>query len=659
MCGINGFAGDFGASAAVLLTRMNAAIAHRGPDDRGVYLDPSGAAGLGHLRLSILDLSPAGRQPMSDPGGRVHMVFNGEIYNFRELRSELEGRGHRFQSQTDTEVLVHLYLEYGERMLDRLQGMFAFAVWDTRTGTLFAARDHFGIKPFYYHHFPDGRLLFSSEVKALLCCPGVPRAVHLPALAEYLAFLWVGDPWTMFEGVLKLPPGHKLTWSNGRLRVEEWWDLNPSGEVHRGTEEELAEELGRRLELAVRRQLVSDVPVGAFLSGGLDSSGIVAAMTREHRGEVRCYTMAFDRGEYDADQFDDDLPHARRVAEHLGVGLREVRAAPDVVALWPKMIWHLDEPTADPAVINCFLIARHAREDGTKVLLSGQGADELFAGYRWHQGPELMRPAGWVPRPLNRVISRGSLLLPGNRPGRMGGVFRRAKKLLAGAGLSADEQFVRYSQWTTVAERRALLSPEVSDRVMALDPEERTRGLLRRHPGASPLWRRLYRDLKTFLPALNLTYTDKSGMATGLECRVPYLDVELVEFASGLPDRMKLRGLTGKYLLRKALRKRLPPQVLTRPKTGFGAPLRKWLNHDLREVVDDLVSKETVERRGLFRWGEVERVRRDVRRGASDHTYLLWSLLTLELWHRAFLDTATPRPTKAAAPAELAPAGLP
>jgi asparagine synthase (glutamine-hydrolysing) len=369
--------------------------------------------------------------------------------------------------------------------------------------------------------------------------------------------------------------------------------------------------------------------------------------------------MAFDRGQYDADQFDDDLPHARRVAEHLGIGLREVRATPDVVALWPKMVWHLDEPTADPAVINCFLIARHAREDGTKVLLSGQGADELFAGYRRHQGPELMRPASWVPRPLNRVISRGSLLLPGNRPGRMGGVFRRAKKLLAGAGLSADEQFVRYSQWTTAAERRALLAPEVSDRVMALDPEERTRGLLRRHPGASPLWGRLYRDLKTFLPALNLTYTDKSGMATGLECRVPYLDVELVEFASGLPDRMKLRGLTGKYLLRKALRNRLPPRVLTRPKTGFGAPLRKWLNHDLREFVDDLVSKETVERRGLFRWGEVERVRRDVRRGASDHTYLLWSLLTLELWHRAFLDAATPRPTKAAAPAEPAPAGLP
>lgn len=638
MCGINGFAGKFGPTDASLIARMNQTLIHRGPDDCGVYLDPHGRAGLGHARLSILDLSPAGHQPMSDHDRQVHLVFNGEIYNYRELRLELERAGHRFRSHTDTEVLLRLYLEQGERMLDRLNGMFAFAIWDERTATLFAARDHFGIKPFYYHAFPDGRLIFSSEVKSLFACPEVPRGLHLPALADYLSFLWVSDPLTMFEGIQKLPPGHKLRWRDGRLDVECWWDLEYPDEPLDVAEEELAEELCHRLDVAVKRQLISDVPVGAFLSGGLDSSAIAAAMTRAHAGEVRCYTMGWNDDDNIVDQLVNDLPYAREVAKHLGVSLKEVRATPDITELWPRMIYHLDEPVADPAAISSYMIAKLARDDGTVVLLSGAGADELFAGYRRHCGPALMGRLAGLPRPIGRLLARGSRWLPGSRAGTIGGVLRRSRKLLAGAGLSEEEQFILYTQWTSEQERLGLLTPDVREIVARRDPAWATHELLVRHPRTPPLNRYLYRDLKTFLPALNFLYTDKTGMAVGLECRVPYLDLELVEFAARVPCSLKLHGLIGKYLLRKAVGSRLPADILTRPKTGFGAPLRKWITQDLREMVDDLLSRETIERRGLFQWEAVEAMKRATRTGAADHGYIIWALLTLELWQRIFLD---------------------
>jgi len=644
MCGINGFVGDFGPRPDALLAAMNAATAHRGPDDAGAFVDPSGTAGLAHRRLSILDLSPAGRQPMVDPSGLVRITFNGEIYNYLDLRSELEGRGHVFRSRTDTEVLLCLYLEQGERMLDRLNGMFAFAVWDGRDRTLFAARDHFGIKPFYYATPGAGRLIFSSEVKALLTCPDVPRALNTPALADYLSFLWVSDPLTMFRGVSKLPPGHKLRWRAGRLDVTPYWDFDADGGgLMDRPEAEVAEELSARLDEAVRRQLIADVPVGAFLSGGLDSSGIVAAMARAHRGGVRCYTMAIDPGDNAIDQFADDLPYARKVAAHLGVTLTEVRADPKIADLWPEMVYHLDEPIADPAAINCYLIAKLAREDGTKVLLSGQGADELFAGYRWHKAPDLLRPLGRLPRPFGRAIAAASRLLPGSASGKLGGAFRRARKLLAGAGLDPVDQFALYTQWTTREARRSLLAPEVAAEADARDTPALTRALLRARPGRSPLNARLYRDLKTFLPALNLTYTDKASMAVGLECRVPFLDLDLAAFAAKIPPGLKLKGNRSKHILKEALRPRLPAGVIDRPKTGFGVPLRKWIRDDLREMVGDLVSERRVRDRGLFRWEAVESVLRGVDRRSGDGAYLVWSLLTLELWQQTFLDAATTR----------------
>jgi asparagine synthase (glutamine-hydrolysing) len=640
MCGINGLVGAFGGPLADRLELMNAVTAHRGPDDSGIYVAPDGSAGLGHRRLSILDLSAAGRQPMSDPDDQVHLVFNGEIYNFRELRTDLEGRGYRFRSQTDTEVLLYLYLADGERMLDRLNGIFSFAVWDERSATLFAARDHLGIKPFYYAALPGDRLVFSSEAKSLLTCPEVPRDLNLPALADYLSFLWVSDPLTLFRGIQKLPPGHKLRWRRGRIDVEPWWDLDFAAPDAERPEGDWAEELRDRFDTAVRRQLVSDVPVGAFLSGGLDSSGIVAAASAAHRGEFRCYTIAYDSGDNAIDQFADDLPYARAVAAHLGVTLNEVRVTPEIATLWPKVVWHLDEPIADPAAINCYLISKLAREDGTKVLLSGQGADELFAGYRWHLGPELMQALGWLPKPVGRWLARGSRLLPGAAPGRLGGVARRLRKLLAGAGGDAVDQFVLYCHWMTAAERRDLLDPQVAPLVNARDTDGLTRALLGHHPGIAPLNARLYRDLKVYLPGLNLNYTDKASMAAGVECRVPFLDLDLIRLATRIPPGLKLKRGRTKHILRAAFSERLPRSVLERPKTGFGVPLRKWIKDDLREMIGDLLSPSTVRRRGLFCWEAVERLRRDVEQGSGDRAYVLWALMTLELWQQTFLDPA-------------------
>lgn len=661
MCGINGVVGQFGSSVADLVVEMNKDTAHRGPDDQGVYTSSGEGIALGHRRLSILDLSPDGHQPMSDPSGLVHLVFNGEIYNYRELRADLESRGDHFRSRTDTEVLIYLYLEHGEQMLERLNGMFAFAIWDTRTATLFAARDHFGIKPFYYTHLPDGRLLFSSEIKALLVCPEVPREINLPALSDYLSFMWVSDPLTMFRGIEKLPPGHKLRWRAGRLDVEPWWDLNTAlcGTWNRPAAD-LAEELAARLDVAVRRQLISDVPVGAFLSGGIDSSGIVAAMAAAHCGEVRCYTMASAASENAIDQFADDLPYARQVASYLGVSLKEVSATPDIASLWPKMVWHLDEPIADPAAINCYLLAKLAREDGTKVLLSGQGADELFAGYRWHLGPELMGRLSLLPRRLGRCIAGAAQFLPGAASCQLGGTLRRMRKLLAGAGLDAVNQFVLYTQWTLAQERRRLIHPEIEPLVAVRDTGELTRSLLSRLKNPASLDARLYRDMKTFLPALNLTYTDKASMAVGLESRVPYLDVELVEFAFKIPAPLKIKGLETKSILKKALAGRVPEAILHRPKTGFGVPLRKWIRYDLREMVEDLLSEGSVRRRGLFRPEAIKQIRQAVDRGSKDHAYLIWALLTLELWHRTFLDSpvaqsSPPRSTWRVAATSAAP----
>src|SRR5712672_2302415 len=436
------------------------AIAHRGPDDAGTWISPDGGVGLGSRRLSIVDLSPAGHMPMSNEDGTVWITFNGEIYNLAELRRELEGKGHRFRSHTDTEAMVHLYEEYGADCLNRLHGMFAFAICDLR-GTspkLFLARDHFGIKPLYYCE-RDGKLAFASEVKALLEVPGIEAQINREALDQYLTFLWVPDPATMFEGIRKLPAGHYALWQDGALKIEQYWDLTFPGADHHfeRRHDELAEEIRQRFCASVEQQMVSDVPIGAFLSAGLDSSSIVAAMARKQR--VRTYTITFPEKYRVGENTIDNPAVPQRLAGKLGCEHHEIVVEPDVVGLLPKLTWHMDEPTADPAIITAYLVCREARKQAT-VLLSGVGGDELFAGYRKHVAHAWSQQYQRVPE-LARSVAEGAIrALPSFRGSGMKGPVRLAKKMARSAALNPAEGFIRNCTYFDSQQRAALYATE-------------------------------------------------------------------------------------------------------------------------------------------------------------------------------------------------------
>jgi len=635
MCGI---AGVFGEADEGLAREFCRVLEHRGPDDQGVYVSASGPVTLANRRLAILDLSPAGHQPMSSADGRYVLVYNGELYNFGELGEAMAAGGHRFRSRCDTEVLLEVMAGRGAEALGSLNGMFAFALWDTRRRSGLLVRDPFGVKPLYYAALPGGRVIFGSEIKALLLHPEMSPGLDPAALEDYLAFLWTPGPRTMFEGVHKLSPGHYLRWQDGRYSVERYYEL-PAPDSGAGLEDgEAALALRERLRVAVRRQRVSDVPVGLFLSGGLDSSALLAEMAAgEGAGKVRCYTAAFPAEDNAYDQFTDDLPYAREVARKFGAPLTELDIRPQVAELLPRLLYHLDEPLGDPAIINTYLICRQARQDGAIVLLTGQGADELLGGYRRHLGPVLNARLGWIPASLRAAAARAAARLPAGRPGRLGGALRRLRKLAAPLERAPLEQFVEYCQWLRDEEVRSLLHPDLAATLGSRRPSGGTRELLGQSPSPRLVDRMLYRDLKTFLPALNLAYTDKMGMAAGVEARVPYLDLELAEFAWGLPARQKIRGLQGKWLLRRAMRGVLPDSVLRRPKTGFGAPVRQWMRRDLREMAGDLLSPSALRAAGCFSVPGVEALRARFDAGQGDHGYSLWALLILQLWREVFL----------------------
>ncbi len=635
MCGI---AGVFGEADEELARQFCRVLEHRGPDDQGIHVSADGPVTLANRRLAILDLSPAGRQPMVTADGRFVLVYNGEIYNFAELREALTRQGRRFRSRSDTEVLLEALATQGTAALGELNGMFAFALWDGRERSGLLARDPFGVKPLYYAPLPGGRLIFASEIKAMLLHPELAPTLDPAALQDYLAFLWTPDPKTLLQGVYKLPPGHWLRWRNREFQLERYWELPPPTPEAPLGDQEAAAELGERLGRAVRRQRVSDVPVGLFLSGGLDSSALLAALAENGAAsDVRCYTAAFPAEDNAYDQFTDDLPYARAVARHFGVPLTEFEIRPQVAELLPQLLYHLDEPLADPAILNTYLICRQARQDGAIVLLSGQGADELLGGYRRHLGPLLTARLGRLPAPVRAALGSAARRAPAGRAGRLGGVLRRGRRLLEPLARSPLGQFAEYCQWLPDPQVNALLHPDLAASLDGRRPSQATLDLMDRSPSPALLDRMLYRDLKTFLPALNLTYTDKMGMAASVEARVPYLDLELAEFAWQLPSRQKIRGRSGKWLLRQAMRGRLPPAVLRRPKTGFGAPVRQWLRRELRPMVDELLSPAAVAETGWLSPSGVASLRARFESGQEDHGYSVWALLVLELWRRVFL----------------------
>lgn len=646
MCGIAGYSTAVKAAAdSAWLDAARQALAHRGPDGDGAFEHRTCAMGLAHTRLSIVDLSPAGRQPMGSDDGRVVLVFNGEIYNFQELRAELEGQRHQFLGTSDTEVLLRLYLHVArregvhrvaiERMLARLNGIFAFALWDEDQRAILVARDALGVKPLYFQCAP-GRVHFASEMKAL---PRTAPTVDCVALERYLTYLWCPGERTPATEVRKLGPGEAMWIGDGAVRERFRWYRLPAERGVRpvaGDSPAFIRDTTAHVRRAVHRQMVADVPVGAFLSGGLDSSSVVA-FARELDPDIQCFTIeAAGQAE---EGHADDLPFARRVARHLRVPLHVVhvdagRMAGDLAHL----VAHLDEPLADPASLNVLYISRLARTAGIKVLLSGAGGDDLFTGYRRHRALMAESYWAWLPHGVRRSLASVSRHLDVRHP-----LVRRLAKVLGGAGLHAEQRLVHYFRWTDRADLARLFTPRFTAALGEATAEDPMRDFLKAlPPGLSRLERLLSLEQRFFLADHNLTYTDKMSMAAGVEARVPFLDLELVEFAATIPARLKQRGTEGKWILKKAMESMLPRDVIYRPKTGFGAPLRQWMRFELRDLVADLLSASRLQRRGLFVPGEVQRLIAANDAGRIDASYTLLSLMCVELWCQQFIDRTNP-----------------
>lgn len=644
MCGISGLmnCGD-----RETLARMTAVQTHRGPDDVGLWekqFSDGSYVGLGSRRLAIIDLSPSGHMPMCNEDGTVWITYNGEIYNFPELRKELQSKGYRFSSDTDTEVVLHLYEQEGPDCVKRLNGMFAFAICDLRSGvpTLFLARDHFGVKPFYYTQ-NGSKFAFASEAKALLQVPGIVAEMDPVALHQYLTFLWVPDPQTMFRGIQKLPAGHSAILRDGELRITKYWDLTfpPAGALYAASENDLAEEIRERFRRSVEAQMISDVPIGAFLSAGLDSSSIVAMMSRAARGPVRTYTITFPEKYRVGETTLDDPNVPARLARQLGCENQQIVVEPDVADLLPRLTWHMDEPTADPAIITAYLVCREARKQAT-VLLSGVGGDELFAGYRKHAAHYWAQAYQNVPAGVRRLLEPALARLPSLRGTAAKGRVRLAKKMARSASLPATNRFIMNCTYLDAEQKTGLYAPELLREIGDSDPALRHRASFEQVEDADFLNQMLYLDTKIFMTSLNLTYNDKMSMASSVEVRVPFLDRELAEFVAwNVPPKLKLNGFlrpTTKHIFRKAMQDILPREVLRQPKAGFAAPVDYWLAHDLKEMVDDLLSPSELRRRGLFRPEAVRRFVDEHRSGAQDWSMQIWQFLTLELWMQTFLD---------------------
>lgn len=642
MCGI---AGVVNCGDRRTLERMNSVQAHRGPDDRGIWERrfPDGQyIGLASRRLAILDLSPGGHMPMSNEDGSVWITYNGEIYNFQALRQELQNKGHRFSSNTDTEVVLHLYEEEGPACVQRLNGMFAFGICDLRSGTpcVFMARDHFGIKPFYYRQ--QGRsIAFASEIKALLQVPGIEAELDCEALHQYLTFLWVPDPKTMFSGIFKLPPGHVAVFRDGGLDVTRYWDLQfpDTGATFPRSEEDLVVEVRDRFRASVEAQMISDVPVGAFLSAGLDSSSIVAVMAAKRR--VRTYTITYPEKYRVGENALDNPAVPARLARHLGCENQQIFVEPDVTTLLPKLIWHMDEPVADPAIIPAYLVCEQAGRSAT-VLLSGVGGDELFAGYRKHYAYYWAQAYGHIPGTLQGAINSTLLHLPGFRGHGLKGVVRLAKKMARSASLSPRDAFVMNCTYLDDAHKVSLYLPSFARELGSYDPALEHHVTFERVRHADFLNQMLYADSKIFMPSLNLTYNDKMSMASSVEVRVPFLDRQLAEFvAQQVPPSLKIKGFfrpSTKHIFRKAMKSLLPDEVLRQPKAGFAAPIDYWLANEMKELVDEVLGEAQIRKRAIFRPDAVRSLIDQHRKGEQDWSMQIWQFLTLELWMHTFLD---------------------
>lgn len=628
MCGIYGILDLTGSTVdASLLDRMGLVTRHRGPDDQGIHADRSCAIGM--RRLSIIDLA-GGHQPLKNADSSIWLVCNGEIYNFRELRADLEQRGHRFLTGSDCEVIIHLYVEYGDSFVDHLNGMFNFALWDARRQRLILGRDRLGVKPLYVRN--DGRLLaFATEAKALLTLPGVVAEVDPLALHSYLHLGYVAAPLSIFKGIAKLPPATLLIAENHQVEQRRYWRL--PAKIEEASESQWVERIHDRIDQSVHMQMVSDVPIGAFLSGGIDSSAVVACMAKHSEHPIRTYAIGFSGGA--AEQFYNELPYARRVASLFGTEHHEIEVKPDVVGLLPKLLWHMDEPISDTAFITTYLVSEFARREVT-VILSGVGGDELFGGYRRYLGNHYLSQFDRLPRYLRQAAIRMGRWLPSDRHSGLLNLLRYARGFLATADLSFED---RYRSYVEVFGRNNVANIMLQPPVANMDP---LADAFAAANGSDSLNRLLAVDAETQLPDDLLLLTDKMTMATSLECRVPLLDHELVELAARMPEHLKMRGGVLKYAMKKALAGILPNDILHRKKRGFGTPMGAWLKGELAPLLKSVLSEASIERRGLFRFDAVRALIAAHERNAVDGTDQVLALLNFEVWARIYLDGRTP-----------------
>lgn len=631
MCGIAGFLGQYTRETAVA---MRERIAHRGPDSEGLYFDAAAGIALGHRRLSIVDLSETGSQPMADQSGRYVICYNGEVYNFPELRAELETSGHVFRGRSDTEVVLELFARGGTASFARLNGIFALAIWDTQSRTLTLARDGVGIKPLYLTRTARG-FVFASELKALLALPDLDKRLDHDAVSAYISYLWSPGERTMFRAVRKLAPGHWLTIDTDKSETSgQFYAMPKPAPASAISDTELICTTAATLADAVERQLITDVEVGAFLSGGLDSSAIVA-FARKNLGSsqrMQCFTIDFQQTAGEAPELEADLPYAERVADHLGVRLHKVSVDSQIAHQFEQLVYTLDEPQADPAALNNLVISALARQNGIKVLLSGTGGDDLFTGYRRHIAAGYDGIWDRSPAAIRRPIAAfARTLLPAK------GRTRRLRKLLEVVDRDQSDRAISYFEWLSAEQACALVHTDF--RPLPGSTRLPMRKTLEALGKATALERVMWLDQHHFLADHNLNYTDKTGMAQGVEIRVPFLDREMIAWAARIPDNAKLRGGVTKWVLRKAMEPYLPHDIIYRPKVGFGVPLRSWLRNELKPMLEDLLSPETLAKRGLFDIQAIIELRDNTMNGRVDGSYSLLALMAIELWCRQFVDS--------------------
>lgn len=645
MCGIAGFIEQDNFpdqhESRLVLDRMCRRIAHRGPDDQGMVI--LGRAALGMRRLAIIDIA-GGQQPMAGCADEVRIVFNGEIYNYRDLQRELKDCGHQFKTNSDTEAILHAYEEYGPASVERLRGMFAFAVWDARRQELFIARDRVGKKPLYYAVTPSGTLIFGSELKCLREHPEFRGEMNTEALDAYLTYGYVPDPLTIFRDVFKLPPGHYLTFAGGRLRVEQYWDFpysDPQVEAAQ-SEAECLEELRAMLDEAVRLRLVADVPLGAFLSGGVDSSTVVGIMARHTPQPVKTFSIGFNEDSYN------ELKYARIAAKKFGTDHHEFIVTPAICDIVDELVWHFDEPFADSSAIPTYMVSKLAREF-VKVVLSGDGGDEVFGGYtryaldRKRSGfarlPQFLRRG--MMQPLGRKLPHGAL----------------GRNYLYVMAFEPLDRYIEDISIFTRLNKPALYTSDFRQQLGTTEAAARFRELAQLSRSGDALDPLLYLDSKTYLPGDILTKVDRMSMAASLEVRVPLLDHKLIEFVcTRIPASMKMKGLETKHIFKRAVSDLVPPEILNRPKQGFGVPIEKWINDQLRDRVRGTLTEPRTQQRGYIEPGYVNLLLDEHERGRRDHATELWALFMLELWQRTFVDSSGAHALPEQAHANLRPA---